>query len=108
MDTNWITGWLENLSLTEYISTFSDKGYTCPDHLVTIGGKHHLRDIGITKPGHLNRLHRALERLKSEHSVSLVGGVDGEGLDAVDGPRKVAFQSLCTSSIPAGDTTSSK
>ena len=66
MDTAWLTSWLTELNLPEYIDTFGNAGYTTPELCATIGDKEKLKSIGVSKVGHLNRLFRAVEKLGSE------------------------------------------
>ena len=66
MDTTWLSSWLTELNLPEYIVTFEDAGYTTPEQCATIRDREELKSIGVTKLGHLNRLYRAVEKLGSE------------------------------------------
>lgn len=104
MESNWLSSWLENLSLSEYTATFADKGYSSPHLIATIRDKDDLKRIGVTKIGHLNRIYRAVEKLKSEH-----GGGRGEGNnEEKDGPKKVVVTSLSSSGIPSVDAKTCK
>ena len=64
--------WLANLNLAEYGDLLYNQGYVSPEQLATISGKDQLKALGVTKMGHLSRLVRAIEKLKSD----LVGGLE--------------------------------
>lgn len=63
---SWLQGWLSNLSLAEYVDTLSHHGYTSAESLASILERDQLKAIGITKMGHVNRLFRAIEKLRGE------------------------------------------
>jgi hypothetical protein len=66
MDTAWLSSWLTDLSLSEYVVVFASAGYTTPEQCATIRDREALKSIGVNKLGHLNRLCRAIEKLGSE------------------------------------------
>ena len=68
MDTTWLSSWLTELNLSEYIGTFENAGYTTLELCATIADREELKNIGITKLGHLSRLVRAVEKLRGEPS----------------------------------------
>ena len=78
MDTTWLSSWLTELNLSEYIDTFEKAGYTTPELCTTITSKEELKIIGVTKLGHLNRLFRAVEKLGGEQN-----GGEAEGFPPV-------------------------
>lgn len=71
MDTAWLSSWLTDLSLSEYVVVFANAGYTTPEQCATIRDREALKSIGVSKLGHLNRLCRAIEKLGS--------GINGGG-----------------------------
>ena len=79
MATAWLSSWLTDLSLSEYVVVFANAGYTTPEQCATIRDREALKSIGVNKLGHLNRLYRAIEKLGSE----INGG--GEGRGGIDG-----------------------
>ena len=64
-DSNWFETWLQDLSLTEYIPQLEGNNLTTPTALSSVT-KDQLKSIGIVKLGHLNRLCKAIERLKDD------------------------------------------
>lgn len=74
MSVSWLQSWLDGLSLAEYLDTLAQHGYTSSKNLASIVERDQLRAIGVTKMGHLSRLFRAIEKLRSE----------GEGSEEVE------------------------
>ena len=74
MSESWLQGWLTNLNLPEYQETFSRYGYHSAEGLAMLD-REQLKAIGITKMGHLSRLLRAIEKIRSD---SAGGGVEGD------------------------------
>jgi hypothetical protein len=66
MSENWLQSWLDGLNLAEYLDTLTKHGYTSPKNLSSILERERLKTIGVTKMGHLNRLFRAIEKLRSD------------------------------------------
>ena len=68
---DWLGEWLTGLNLSEYQDAFTKHGYTSSEVCAAIS-KEELKRIGVTKVGHLNRLNRALEKLKYDvnHALS--------------------------------------
>ena len=60
-----VATWLDKLGIPEYTDRFLSAGYTSVQQCVTLS-KDDLSDIGITKMGHVCRLFRDLERMKSD------------------------------------------
>ena len=78
MATAWLSSWLTDLSLSEYVVVFANAGYTTPEQCATIRDREALKSIGVNKLGHLNRLYRAIEKLGSEiNGGGGRGGIDG-------------------------------
>lgn len=78
MSESWLRLWLEGLNLAEYLDVLGQHGYSSPNSLASIVERDQLKAIGVTKMGHLSRLFRAIEKLRS----------DGEGDGEEDiGPR---------------------
>ncbi len=73
MDEDWLSTWLENLNLSEYLSNFVNFGYNSSELCCTILAKHELNLIGVCKVGHVNRLFRALEKLRAEAGLTGLG-----------------------------------
>ncbi len=61
-----IESWLEAINLPEYVPILVDQGYDTLDKCATIVDKTALKDLGVTKVGHVNRLLRAIEKLRGE------------------------------------------
>ena len=108
-----LTTWLQNLNLSEYQSTFTDSGYNTCDQCLSIS-KEDLRRIGITKVGHVNRLFRAIEKLRSETKLSqnVSGSRDSTAtLLQADPPKGTVEPTEPTtthsSSLPLSSTTAS-
>ena len=68
---NWLLSWLTNLNLTEYQETFHQRGYLTPHQVSSIVERDQLKALGVNKMGHVNRLFRAIEKLRDD-------GIDGE------------------------------
>ena len=78
MSEGWLQSWLVGLNLSEYLDTLSQRGYTSPKVLASIVERDQLKAIGVTKMGHLNRLFRAIEKLRSDGD-----GVEDGGMPSV-------------------------
>ncbi len=63
-----IESWLEAINLQEYVPILIDQGYDTLQKCATIVDKTALKELGVTKVGHLNRLLRAIEKLRGEDS----------------------------------------
>ena len=64
---DWLLTWLTNLNLQEYHTVLAKNGLHTPDLLATsVMNGEQLKAIGITKMGHMNRLIRAIEKLRTE------------------------------------------
>lgn len=89
-----VATWLDKLGVPEYTDRFLSAGYTSLQQCVTLS-KDDLSDIGITKIGHVCRLFRDLERMKS----------DGE-LQRSPSPAAVSLQKVSPTDVVS--STSSK
>ena len=65
-----LSTWLEAIHLQEYVPTLLSQGYDTIHKCTAIQDKQALKDLGVTKAGHLNRLFRAIEKLRGESSGS--------------------------------------
>ena len=66
---DWLLSWLANLNLTEYYSVFNQLGLHAPDLLANSTlDRDQLKNIGVTKMGHMNRLIRAIDKLRVEEA----------------------------------------
>ena len=65
MSDSWLSTWLQELNLLDYYTILSDNGLQ-NKHILAHTNKHQLKEIGITKLGHLNRLCKAVEKLREE------------------------------------------
>lgn len=63
-----IRTWLEAVHLQDYVPVLISQGYDTLNKCATIRGKQALKDMGVTKVGHLNRLLRAIEKLQIEQN----------------------------------------
>lgn len=75
MSESWLQSWLVGLNLSEYLDPLSQHGYTTAKGLASIVERDQLKAIGVTKMGHLNRLFRAIEKLRSNGDVAEDSGV---------------------------------
>ncbi len=66
-----IEPWLEAINLHEYVPSLISQGYNTLDKCATIRDKTALKELGVTKVGHLNRLFRAIEKLRGEDSGAM-------------------------------------
>lgn len=66
---DWLSSWLESLSLSEYFNLFTEHGYTDSDHFLSVD-KNELQRIGLVKVGHQNRLLRAVDKIRTDAQVS--------------------------------------
>ena len=66
MSERWLQTWLEGLSLAEYKDTLHSHGYTSPEGLASILDRDQLKGMGVTKMGHLTRLFRAIQKLRTD------------------------------------------
>ncbi|XP_019855675.1 PREDICTED: arf-GAP with Rho-GAP domain, ANK repeat and PH domain-containing protein 1-like isoform X2 [Amphimedon queenslandica] len=66
---SWFESWLRDLSLDEYSPLLSQHNLNTPSALNGVT-REHLKAIGITKLGHLNRLLKAIQLLKDAQSVT--------------------------------------
>ncbi len=66
-----IGSWLEAIHLHEYVPLLISQGYSTLDKCATIRDKTALKELGVTKVGHLNRLFRAIEKLRGEESGAM-------------------------------------
>lgn len=62
--------WLHALNLSEYVSLLTEKGYDTPEKCSSISDKDALRSLGVSKLGHVNRLFRAIEKLRGGMSAN--------------------------------------
>ncbi|CAI8037935.1 hypothetical protein GBAR_LOCUS21186 [Geodia barretti] len=67
MASEWLTTWLESLSLSEYADLFTRYGYIQRHQFLNVD-KNVLKTLGLVKVGHQNRLLRAVAKLQSENS----------------------------------------
>ena len=65
----WLVSWLEELNLLEYLPQLSENQLTTPT-LLSQTDKEHLKSIGITKLGHLNRLMKAIDKLSDNSPLT--------------------------------------
>jgi len=65
-----VSSWLSAIHLQEYVPILNRLGYDTLDKCASIKSKDALRGMGVTKVGHLNRLYRAVEKLRGEDSSS--------------------------------------
>ncbi len=86
MSESWLQTWLVGLNLAEYEDVLQSHGYTSPKNLASILERDQLKAMGVTKVGHLTRLFRAIQKLRSD-------GVGGEG-SAEDGATSSLGNSL--------------
>ena len=89
MSESWLQDWLGHLNLPEYLELLSQHGYLSPNQLTTIVSRDQLKVIGVTKMGHLSRLIRAIEKLRSD----MGGGSSSEDM----GSRQSSGSSLTNS-----------
>lgn len=66
MSESWLQSWLDGLNLAEYLDLLSQHGYSSPKALASIVEREQLKAMGVTKMGHLSRLFRAIEKLRSD------------------------------------------
>ena len=107
-----LTTWLQNLNLSEYQSSFTDNGYNTCDQCLRIISKEELKRIGVTKVGHVNRLFRAIEKLRSDAELSqtVSGSGDGTATLVQSDPPKDPVEpteptTTCSSSLPLSSST---
>lgn len=63
---DWLFSWLSDLNLAEYYPVFNQRGLLAPNMLAySVLDRDQLKSIGVTKMGHVNRLFRAIEKLRS-------------------------------------------
>ena len=65
MSSSWLEEWLQELNLMDYHELLVNNKLTSVDSLVKLD-KSQLKEYGVTKPGHLNRLHKAILKLNGE------------------------------------------
>ena len=68
-DEFWLQEWLEELNLIDYQTLLIENGLTSKNVLMNVE-KTQLKDYGVTKPGHLNRLHKAILKLRGDVHVN--------------------------------------
>ncbi len=81
-----LQSWLVDLNLAEYGDILCSHGYSSPSDLVSIADKEHLKSLGVTKVGHLTRLYRAIEKLKTGSGTAMA---DNSIPPPVESSRKV-------------------
>lgn len=81
---DWLHQWLTTLNLSEYQATFIQYGLNVPERLKSVVDREQLKAIGVTKMGHLNRLFRAIEKLKSDSFEGSVSQASEGNLEIVN------------------------
>lgn len=95
---SWLQSWLSNLNLAEYEDTLSQRGYTSPESLASIVEREQLKAIGVTKMGHLSRLFRAIEKVRSDMGT----GGEGEKAAALENSEVNSMPPRVTATLSAG------
>ncbi len=99
-DEDWLSTWLQNLNLSEYWSNFVNNGYNSSELCCTILDKHELNRIGVGKVGHVNRLFRALEKLRADTGTRGRGENGLTGLEvSLEHPRQPDTGTLPTAHV---------
>ena len=110
MDPDWVATWLHNLNLAEYRDNFCSNGYTTYELCSQITEKEELKRIGVLKVGHVNRLFRAVEKLRSDGEPSAWSQSPLDNADT-PGPRQSATmpptRTKLSLSVSAGGLTNS-
>ena len=104
-----LSTWLQNLNLSEYETNFTENGYSTCKQCQNIS-KQELRQIGVTKVGHLNRLFRAIEKLRTDVGQSQTAGDNATPLvptNSLKAPADPTEPTTQSSSLLSTSTTGS-
>ena len=105
MDPDWVVTWLRELNLSEYQDNFCNNGYRTHEECLEIE-KEDLKRIDIVKVGHVNRLYRAVEKLRSDSRLSPQIQSPLENTDTTS-PHRPAISTLLSPTGASGSLSNS-